>query len=450
MGRILILEDEAVIRTALRRLLERHGHEVAEAGSVPEAEETYDLGAFDLVIADLRLPGPPGTDIIAKCEGAPVLIMTSYASVQSAVESMKMGAVDYIAKPFHHDEMVLLVRRILKQRRLARQNAALKSDLQRAYPVAGVVGNCKAMQEVFERIHKVAPTDANVLILGESGTGKELVARAVHEHSMRHDAPLIAVNCASIPEGLLESELFGHEKGAFTGAVSTHQGLVEAADGGTLFLDEIGELPLSAQARLLRVLQEGEIRRVGSAHARKIDIRLIAATHCNLQQMVNEGLFRSDLYYRLRVMEIHLPPLRERGKDVEALARFLLEKTCGRLNRPTLEFTYEALEAINRYQWPGNVRELENAIERAVILCDGTRIVPELLAIDLPGERSANEEPGVRDMDLSLEDYFRRFVLENQDKLTETELARRLGISRKALWERRQRLNLPRKKENNE
>lgn len=445
MGRILILEDETVIRTALRRLLERHGHTIAEAGSVPDAEEAYDLDDFDLVIADLRLPGPPGTDIIAKCEGVPVLIMTSYASVQSAVESMKMGAVDYIAKPFHHDEMVLLVNRILKQRRLARQNAALKSDLQRAYPVAGVVGNCKAMQEVFERIHKVAPTSANVLILGESGTGKELVARAVHEHSTCHDAPLITVNCASIPEGLLESELFGHEQGAFTGAVSMHQGLVEAADGGTLFLDEIGELPLSAQARLLRVLQEGEIRRVGSAHARKVDVRLIAATHRNLQQMVNEELFRSDLYYRLRVMEIHLPPLRERGKDVEALARFLLEKTRGRLNRPALEFTPEALEAINRYHWPGNVRELENAIERAVILCDGTRIVPELLAIDLPGERPGAGEPDMHDMDLSLEDYFRRFVLENQDKLTETELARRLGISRKALWERRRRFNLPRK-----
>src|SRR5690606_12655370 len=294
--------DEAVIRTALRRLLERHGYAVEEAGSVPEAEQNFDFDTFDLVIADLRLPGPPGTDIIAKCDGVPVLIMTSYASVQSAVESMKLGAVDYIAKPFNHDEMVLTVKRILGQRRLVRQNAALKQDLLRTYPVVGMVGNCTAMREEFERIRKVGPTDATVLILGESGTGKDLVARAVHEHSTRSDAPLITVNCASMPEGLLESELFGHEKGAFTGAVGTHHGLVEAADGGTLFLDEIGELPLSAQARLLGVLQRGEITRVGSAQSRKVDIRLIAATHRNLQQMVNEELFRSDLYFRLRVM----------------------------------------------------------------------------------------------------------------------------------------------------
>ena len=449
MERILILDDEAVIRTALRRLLERHGYTVEEAGSVPEAEQNFDFDTFDLVIADLRLPGPPGTDIIAKCDGVPVLIMTSYASVQSAVESMKLGAVDYIAKPFNHDEMVLTVKRILGQRRLVRQNAALKQDLLRTYPVVGMVGNCKAMREVFERIRKVGPTDATVLILGESGTGKELVARAVHEHSTRSDAPLITVNCASIPEGLLESELFGHEKGAFTGAVGTHHGLVEAADGGTLFLDEIGELPLSAQARLLRVLQEGEIRRVGSAQSRKVDIRLIAATHRNLQQMVNEELYRSDLYFRLRVMEIHLPPLRERGKDIEDLALFLLQKTCERLNRPALQFTPEALQVINRYHWPGNVRELENAIERAVILCDGMQISPELLAIDFPAERPRQEpETTTVNADLSLEDYFRRFVLENQDKMTETELAKRLGISRKALWERRQRLNLSRKKEN--
>jgi DNA-binding NtrC family response regulator len=446
MSRILILEDEAVIRSALRRLLERHGYQVSEAASVPEAEQRYELGTFELVIADLRLPGPPGITIIPKC-GVPVLIMTSYASVESAVESMKMGAVDYIAKPFHHDELVLLVKRILKQRRLTRQNAALRSDLQRAYPVAGMVGSCPSMQEVFQRIGKVAPTDATVLILGESGTGKELVARAVHEQSARADAPIVTVNCAAIPEALLESELFGHEKGAFTGAVDAHRGLVESAEGGTLFLDEIGELPLAAQARLLRVLQEGEIRRVGSPHTRRVDIRLIAATHRNLQQLVDQGSFRNDLYFRLRVMEIRLPPLRERGKDVEALAVFLLEKACQRLNRPALAFTPGTLAAIASSPWPGNVRELENAIERAVILCEGTDVTPDLLAIDFAGaKRGAPAHRGGDDSD-SLEEYFRRFVQEHEHELTETELARRLGISRKALWERRQRLNLPRKRD---
>jgi DNA-binding NtrC family response regulator len=440
MNRILIVEDEAVIRRALRRLLERHGYEVAEAGSVAEAESRHESGSFELVIADLRLPGAPGTDIIARCEGVPVLIMTSYGSVKSAVDSMKLGAADYITKPFDHDELLLTVERLIGQNRLARQARALKSDLDRHYPVGGMVGDSPVMQEVFARVRKVAPTDTTVLIQGESGTGKELVARAVHELSARAGAPVIAVNCAAIPENLIESELFGHEKGAFTGAVATHRGLVEAADGGTLFLDEIGELPAAAQARLLRVLQEGEIRRVGSANARKVNVRLIAATHRNLQQRVSDGQFRADLYFRLRVMEINLPPLRERGDDLAALARFLLDKACRRLNRAALALAPGTIEAIRGYDWPGNVRELENAIERAVILAEGGQITPELLAID--GGRA----PATPATDLSLEEYFRRFVLENQDKLTETELARRLGLSRKALWERRQRLNLPRAK----
>ena len=242
MNRILIVEDEPVIRSALRRLLERNGYGVAEAGSVAEAEAGEDASLFDLVIADLRLPGAPGTEMIALAGETPVVIMTSYASVNSAVEAMKLGAVDYIAKPFDHDEMLMLVERTLEKRRLARTNAVLKSELAAVYPVDGMVGDCAAMREVRSRIGKVAPTDTTVLVLGESGTGKELVARAVHEQSGRRDAPVITVNCAAIPETLIESELFGHEKGAFTGAVGKRQGLVEAADGGTLFLDEIGEL----------------------------------------------------------------------------------------------------------------------------------------------------------------------------------------------------------------
>ncbi len=445
MNRILIVEDETVIRQALHRLLERNGYEVAEAGSVAEAQETHDLSSFDLVIADLRLPGTPGTDIIALCEDTPVVIMTSYASVRSAVESMKQGAADYIAKPFDHDEMLLLVERLLQRNRLARQNVALKHDLERSYPVSGLVGDCPPMKEVFSRIAKVAPTDTTVLILGESGTGKELVARALHETSQRKDGPIITVNCAAIPDTLIESELFGHEKGAFTGAIGTRHGLVEAADGGTLFLDEIGELPLPAQGRLLRVLQEGEIRRIGSPHERKVNVRLIAATHRDLQQQVKTGEFREDLYFRLRVMEIHLPALRERGEDLGKLAEFLLEKSCRRLNRAPLHFTPAAMETLLRYTWPGNVREMENAIERAVILSDGNDITPETLSIE-PAKSTPDAAPeqAAGGPALSLEDYFRRFVIEHQDELTETELAKQLGISRKALWEKRQRLGIPR------
>ncbi len=461
MSHILIVEDESVIRTALRRLLERNGYQVSEAGAVRDAADNFKLVDFDLIITDLRLPGAPGTDIIPLCDGVPVLVMTSYASLKSAVESMKMGAVDYIAKPFDHDEMLISVERILKQKALERENQALKSQLNRDYPATGMIGECEAMQALFRNIKKVAPTDSTVLVLGESGTGKELVARAVHEQSQRKDGPLISVNCAAIPETLIESELFGHEKGAFTGANANRKGLVEAADGGTLFLDEIGELPLEAQARLLRLLQEKEVRRVGSVQSKTVDVRLVAATHRNLKNLAREGRFREDLYYRLHVVELRLPPLRERGKDVEKLARELLIRTARKMAKPELTFSQEAVEAIGQYRWPGNVRELENAIERAVILVDGPVITPDLLAIDLSPEYQLEEDyplptpsqhfrpADIADEpqeDLSLEDYFQRFVLEHQEQMTETELAQKLGISRKCLWERRQRLGIPRKK----
>jgi len=447
MSRILVVEDEDVIRSELARLLARTGHEVIEARSVAEAMATGAADGFDLIIADLRLPGDLGTTLIDSCHGTPVLVMTSYATVRAAVEAMQKGAADFVAKPFDHDEFLLVVDRVLRQSRLQRQNAALKQDLERNYAVQGMVGSCTAMREVFDRVRKVAATDATVLILGESGTGKELVARAVHDQSSRRDAPIITVNCASIPETLIESELFGHEKGAFTGAHKTHPGLVEASDGGTLFLDEIGELPLPAQARLLRVLQEGEVRRVGATGSRRVNVRLIAATHRDLRQMSYDGHFRNDLYFRLRVVEISLPPLRARGSDVLELSDFLLAKICRRLNKPPLEFTSEARQAIFEHPWPGNVRELENAIERAVILCDSGQLTPELLAIDGPRPPS-NGAPEVEDANGSgaLTEYFRRFVLEHQGHLSETEIARRLGISRKALWEKRARLGIPRSK----
>jgi DNA-binding NtrC family response regulator len=445
MKQILIIEDESVIRVALRRLLERSGYRVDEAESVEEASGKFNLQSFNLILSDLRLPGLPGTEIINRAEGVPVLIMTSYASVRSAVDAIKQGAVDYIAKPFDHEELLHLVKRTLSQAQLERKNQVLKSDMDKVYPVDGMVGGCSAMREVFRQIAKVAPTDTTVLILGESGTGKELVARALHEQSQRCKAPIVTVNCAAIPESLIESELFGHEKGAFTGAVASRTGMVESANSGTLFLDEIGELPLTAQARLLRVLQNGEIRRLGSERPIHVDVRLLSATHRDLKQLVQEGKFRGDLYFRLRVVELSLPPLRDRGNDLIDLANYLLDKARKQLNRPAMELTTDAIEGIRRYDWPGNVRELENALERAVILSDGNQITSDLLAIDATDENQTGIAPG-NEGNLSLEDYFRQFVLENQDQTTETELARQLGISRKALWERRQRFNLPRPK----
>ncbi|NMY90935.1 sigma-54-dependent transcriptional regulator [Pseudomonas oryzihabitans] len=464
MAHILIVEDEKIIRSALRRLLERNQFRVSEAGSVQEAQDLYDVSSFDLVISDLRLPGAPGTEMIDLAKGKPVLIMTSYASLRSAVDSMKQGAVDYIAKPFDHDEMLQAVARILVEREQRQPAAAVEESA--APPPAtgeiGIIGNCAPMQDLFGKIRKVAPTDSTVLIQGESGTGKELVARALHNLSRRAKAPLISVNCAAIPETLIESELFGHEKGAFTGASASRTGLVEAADGGTLFLDEIGELPLEAQARLLRVLQEGEIRRVGSVQSQKVDVRLIAATHRDLKGLAKIGQFREDLFYRLNVISLRLPALRERGGDVMEIARVFLARQSARMSRPGLKFGAEAEAAIRHYSWPGNVRELENAIERSVILSEGQEINADQLGIDvelgeleladsyldpLPsaglGNGNGAHEPTE---DLSLEDYFQHFVLEHQDHMTETELARKLGVSRKCLWERRQRLGIPRRK----
>ena len=465
MAHILIVEDETIIRSALRRLLERNQYQVSEAGSVQEARERYSIPGFDLVISDLRLPGAPGTELIGLAGATPVLIMTSYASLRSAVDSMKLGAIDYIAKPFDHDEMLQAVARILRERRPAQaaENPAVQAAGARAEQGAGsdeigIIGRCAAMQDLFGKIRKVAPTDSTVLIQGESGTGKELVARALHNLSRRAKAPLISVNCAAIPETLIESELFGHEKGAFTGATAGRAGLVEAADGGTLFLDEIGELPLEAQARLLRVLQEGEIRRVGSVQSQKVDVRLIAATHRDLKTLAKTGQFREDLYYRLHVIALKLPPLRERGADVVEIAQSFLTRQSERMGRDNMRFAHDAEQAIRHYPWPGNVRELENAIERSVILCEGSDISAELLGIDIELDdledgdfteqslqqgSSGNHEPTE---DLSLEDYFQHFVLEHQDHMTETELARKLGISRKCLWERRQRLGIPRRK----
>ena len=467
MHKILVVEDETVIRTALRRLLERNGYEISEAGSVAEAQKEHNLEEFDLVISDLRLPGAPGTDLIKLAGDVPVLIMTRYASLRSAVDSMRMGAVDYIAKPFDHGDMVSAVERIIADHPTRRAQEAREeaSEPTASKPITGIIGNCPAMLTLFEHIEKMAPTDSTVLVLGETGTGKEMVARSIHQHSLRAEKTLISVNCAAIPDTLIESELFGYEKGAFTGANTSRMGLIEAADGGTLFLDEIGELPMEAQARLLRFIQEGEIRRIGSVHSRKVNVRLICATHRNLQALSAEGNFRQDLFYRINVLRLALPPLRERGKDILHLAERMLQTQTEKLGKQPMRLSPRAIQAVTTYQWPGNVRELEHAIERAVILSNSDEIDNETLGIDLelvninrirgqqgiasapktssPAAAPASLEP---QEDLSLEDYFQRFVLEHQDSMSETELAQKLGVSRKCLWERRQRFGIPRNK----
>lgn len=452
MNQVLVVEDEVVIRTALKRLLERHEYKVSEAGTVKESLDNFNMDDFDVIISDLRLPGAPGTDLI-KATTTPVLIMTSYSSIRSAIDSMKLGAVDYIAKPFEHKELLESVAKVIREHGKASRQAAVVSE-EFEPPVHGMIGSCPQMMELFRRIRKVALTNSTVLINGESGTGKELVARAIHNLSNRSAQEMISVNCAAIPENLIESELFGHEKGAFTGATATRTGLVEAANGSTLFLDEIGELPLEAQARLLRVLQENEIRKVGSVQSKKVDVRLVVATHRDLKQLVVDGHFREDLYYRINVMTLLIPPLRERGDDILELGEAILQRTCKRLKTKMLSLSEGARTAIFNYGWPGNVRELENAIERAVVLAEDLVIGEELLAIDDDEKQQTTKGSGLQNPqsipepieELSLEDYFQRFVLEHQDAMNETQLAKKLGISRKCLWERRQRFGIPRKK----
>jgi DNA-binding NtrC family response regulator len=437
VARILLVEDERVIRGEIKRILTRGGHEVVDVGSVSKAEAERPE-SFDLVITDVRLAGETGDVLIERVGNVPVIVMTAYGSVSAAVDAMKRGAADYLSKPFDPEALSEAVERVLRHHPADGSGNACD-------PYEIVAADSSPIQEALRFARKVAPTEATVLVLGESGTGKELIARAVHNQSGRKGA-FIAVNCASIPETLLESELFGHEKGAFTGALSRQEGLVHAADGGTLFLDEIGELTCAAQARLLRMLQQREIRRVGARKPEAVDIRLVAATHRDLPRLVERDEFRADLYFRLKVVEISLPPLCERPEDVVPLAEFFLARATAKLGRPTLDLAPASVEAMKRYRWPGNVRELQHAIERAVILHESGPITEQLLGLPASAPAPRVDHNGVaHHEDPSLEGYLRRFVLSHQHELSETELAKRLGISRKTLWERRQRMGIPRR-----
>ena len=451
MTRILLVDDEAPIRRAVRRFLEHHGFAVSVAEDLGEARALMAAEPFELRLVDLRLPDGEGIELLSESSHIPTVIMTSYASVPSAVTAMKEGAADYIAKPFDHDALLLTLRAALRQRAddIRRQDADSPPDTDFASETLGMIGTSPAMQQLRDQIRRVAATHSTVLLRGESGTGKELAAHALHRLSPRANGPFVAVNCATIPEGLVEAELFGHAQGAYTGAVKARTGLIQSAHGGTLFLDEIGELAPAAQARLLRVLQDGELRPVGANENLRVDIRLVAATHRDLEAMIEAQTFRADLYYRLRVLELSIPPLRERREDILPLARHFLEGLAGSEAVPAFGIaTQRALEA---HHWPGNVRELANALERGWVLSPGDRIDPQHLGLEAaaaapnPGATPDTASPTrARKKGASLNEYFRRFVQEHQNRMTETELARALGISRKTLWERRQRENLPR------
>lgn len=404
-ARVLLVEDERAIQIALKGLLLKEGHDVVVAVSGDAALKVLDEEApFDLVLTDLALGnGPDGLAVLERSKSAraeaPVIVITAHGNEKVAVEAMKKGAEDYVPKPFDNDEIRLVVRRALDRTRLAREHRELVERLEREYGFGALVGSGNAMRGVFETIRKVAETDLTVLIRGESGTGKELVAQALHHRSARARRPFVAVNCAAISRELVESELFGHERGAFTGADARRIGRFEAANGGTIFLDEIGDMPLETQAKVLRVLEQRTIDRVGGNTPIAVDARVVAATHRDLEESVKAGTFRQDLYYRLRVVEMTLPPLRERLEDVPALVERFLAQLSHRLGRPPVAIDDAALRRLARYRWPGNVRELRNAIERAAVLAEGDEIVEADLKL---GSHPTTAPDGHAGGDLSL------------------------------------------------
>jgi two-component system response regulator AtoC len=391
---VLVVDDEASMRHLLTLILADRGYQVRAVASAQAALEELTAREFDVVLTDVRMPGGDGIALTRAIQdrqpGATVIVMSAYGSHDAAIEAMKAGAYDFLPKPFKPDEVVLCLRKAEERERLAQENRRLRAELRGAVGVDAIVGGSEAVQAVLRQVRKVAPQKTTVLLTGESGTGKELVARALHDLSPRAAAPFVAVNCGAIPGELLESELFGHVKGAFTDAVRAKKGLAAEADGGTLFLDEIGELPLALQVKLLRFLQEEEVRPVGDTRSQKVDVRVVAATARDLSQAVATGQFREDLFWRLNVVAVELPPLRERPGDVAALARHFLQRFAPlRPELPGLRFTPEALEALQGHRWPGNVRELMHAVERAVVLAEGAEIreedLPEPVRLTVPG-----------------------------------------------------------------
>ena len=386
-AKILVVDDEEIVLLSCERVLSEEGYEVqtrlhAKEGLALLAEEP-----FDLVLVDLKMPGMDGLEFLRLVKQShpslSLIMITGFSTVESAVEAMKAGAVDYLPKPFTPDQLAVVVKKALDNRSILLENLYLKNELQEKYRFDHLIGSSKKMQEIFRLITKAAPANSTILITGESGTGKELIARAVHFASLRKDRPFVPVDCAVLSENLLESELFGHVKGSFTGAVVTKPGLFEVADGGTLFLDEIGNISPATQSKLLRVIQEREFTPVGGTKVKKVDIRLIAATNKDLPAMIKEGTFREDLFYRLNIVPLHLPPLRERPEDIPLLAQHFLEKYCRELGRKAKALSPVAVELLLRHSWPGNVRELENTMERIAVMTDEEVILPRHFPLPL-------------------------------------------------------------------
>lgn len=445
-GVILVVDDDLAHRTMLRTMLRSWGYEVHEAEDGDEAIAAVRERTFDAVLTDVRMARVDGISalrgILEYNPALPVVLMTAYSSVETAVEALRLGAYDYLIKPLDFDLLRHTLERALEHSRLSVENRELRRQLTDASAGPGILGRSKAMQDMLQILTTVAPTEATVLITGESGTGKELVARALHAGSARSQKPLVTVNCAALAENLLESELFGHEKGSFTGAERRREGRFSQAHGGTLFLDEIGEMPLQLQAKLLRALQEGEVQRVGSDAPITVDVRVLAATNRDLRVEVAERRFREDLYFRLNVITMEVPPLRARAEDIPLLAAHFMERFAARNRKALKGFSSQAMDVLLRYAWPGNVRELENAVERAVILSTGDLITERELPLALTDERapvaavgeSAAEGAGSL-AGLPLEEVERRAIVETlrEAEDNKSEAARRLGITRATL-----------------
>ena len=433
---ILLVEDKDSLRTMLRHALEAQDHTVVEARDQPEAVAALQAARPGVVLSDLRLPNGDGFGVLRAAKELdpelPVIVMTAFGSIQDAVAAMKEGALDFLAKPVDPDHLLLLVERALSQRRLATENMILKAELAQRRGAPQIVGDDAKLKQVSIALHRAASTDATVLLEGESGTGKELFARALHALSARADGPFVAINCAAIPETLLETELFGHEKGAFTGASARKPGKFELAHHGTLFLDEIGDLPLSLQAKILRALEEKRFERVGGTVPLQVDVRVVAATNRNLKAAVAARQYREDLYFRLSVFPIVIPPLRERPDDIPTLARYFIERFCRDLNKRTMMLSPSAETELRTYPWPGNVRELQNCIERAAILTEGDTIHPHHLNLSFRtnATAAAGEDAGPWskiDLSGSMADATKRVVAEVERRKLEQALKAAAG-----------------------
>jgi DNA-binding NtrC family response regulator len=451
---ILVVDDDDSGREALTLLLRSVGYDVTSAATGESALDLIDLQQYQVIVSDLLLPDKSGLDILQHVQkvspSTELIVVTGHASAQTAVRAMKEGAFDYITKPVDFDELKIVVAKALEKQRLLSENIFLRRQLQGRFEFNNIIGSSPAMNLVFERMNRIVKTDSAVLVSGESGTGKELVARALHYNGTRRDKPFIAVNCSAIPETLLESELFGHVRGAFTGAIKDKPGKFEAANHGTVFLDEIGTLPLHLQAKLLRVLQEHEVERVGSNKTIKLHVRVISATNSDLEEMVSRGEFREDLYYRLNVIPLHLPPLRERQQDIMYLISFFLEKQCRIMGRMPCSISKQALEALEQYSWPGNVRELENMIERMIVLTDANVLTLEDVPDKIVAEQSSEEAhcfklPGMGiDLVETVSRIEQSYIVQAVASAggIKAKAAKLLGINRTTLVEKMKRLKL--------